>query len=98
MQGVGKQIGQRYDNGRDAEGYLEAVAQQPVKVGTGHQFPRRQPATALPGFGAETAPENGQQRHQYSDAEQHQQQDFAANHKQPITDLGTRDWPHLLAR
>ena len=59
---------------------------------------RSDPATALPGLGAEATPEDRQQRHQHRDAQQHQQQDFAADHEQPVTDLGTGSLPHLLVR
>ena len=98
LQGVGKQVGQRYDNGRDAEGNFQAVAEQPVEILAGHQLLRRDPATALPGFSAETTPEDRQQRHQHRDAEQHQQKDFAADDEHPIADLGTGGLPHLLVR
>ena len=98
LQGVGKQVGQRYDNRRDAEGNLQAVAQQPVEIRTGHQFTGGHQTAALPGFRAEAAPEDRQQRHQYRNAEQHQQQDLAADHEHPVADLGTGGLPNLLVR
>ncbi len=98
LQRVGKQVGQRYDNGRHAEGHFQAVAEQPMEIGTGHQLLRREPATALPGVIAETAPEDRQQRQQHREAEQHQKEDFAAEHEQAIADLGFRGLSHLLVR
>ncbi|MNQ79602.1 hypothetical protein D3C85_945520 [compost metagenome] len=98
MQRVGKQVGQRHDDGRHAEGHFQAVAQQPVKIGAGQQFAGGHQATALPGIVAETAPEDGQQRHQYRDAEQAQQQQLATDHEHPVTDLGAGGLPNLLAR
>ncbi|MCY1397581.1 hypothetical protein D9M71_125900 [compost metagenome] len=98
LQRVGKQVGQRYDNGRDTEGNLQAVTEQPVEVLAGHQLFRCDPATALPGLGAETTPEDRQQRHQYGNAQQHQHEDFAADHEQPVTDLGAGGLPNLLVR
>jgi hypothetical protein len=98
LQCVGKQVGQRYDNGRHAEGHLQAVAEQPVEVLAGHQLFGSDPTTPLPGLGAEATPEDRQQRHQYGDSQQRQQKDFAADHKQPVTDLGTGSLPHLILR
>ena len=98
LQRVGKQVGQRYDNGGDAEGNFQAVAEQPVEIGAGHQLFRREPATTLPGVVAEAAPEDRQQRQQHRDAEQQQQKDFAADDKNAIADLGFRGLSHLLVR
>ncbi|MNT37836.1 hypothetical protein D3C72_1739940 [compost metagenome] len=56
-----------------------------MEVGTGKQFAGGNQATALTGITAETAPEDRQQRHQYRDGEQKQQQPFAADHEQPVT-------------
>src|SRR5690606_5998203 len=50
------------------------------------------------GLGAETTPENRQQRHQHGNAEQHQQEDFAADHEDPVAQLGTGNLPDLLLR
>ncbi|MCY1393300.1 hypothetical protein D9M71_81930 [compost metagenome] len=97
LQRVGKQISQGYDNRRDAEGNLQTVAEQPVEVLAGHQFFRCNPTTTLPGFSTETTPEDRQQRHQYGNAQQHQQKHFAADHEQPVTDLGTGSLPNLLS-
>ena len=69
-----------------------------MEIGTGHQLLRREPATALPGVVAEAAPEDRQQRQQHREAEQHQQEDFAAEHEQAIADLGFRGLSHLLVR
>jgi hypothetical protein len=54
LQRVGKQVGQRYDDGRNAEGNFQAVAEQPVEILAAHQLLRREPATALPGLTAES--------------------------------------------
>jgi len=88
LQGVGKQVGQRYDNGRHAEGDFQAIAQQPVEVGTGDQLPCGDQATALPGLAAETAPEDRQQWQQYGDAQQHQPEQFAADHENTVAGFG----------
>ncbi|MNI27332.1 hypothetical protein D3C73_810650 [compost metagenome] len=98
LQCVGKQVSQRYDNRCDAEGNLQAVTQQPVEIFAAHQFLRGDPATALPGLGTEATPEDRQQGHQHGDTEQHQQENLAADHEHPITDLGAGDLPSLLVR
>ena len=98
LQGVGKQVGQRYDDGRDAEGNFQAVTKQPVEILAGHQLLRGEPATALPGLAAEAAPEDRQQRQQHRDTEQQQQQEFAAEDEDPVTDLGPGHSPRLLVR
>jgi len=72
LQRIGKQIRQRYDDGRDAEGNFQAVTEQPVEVGATDQFPCRHQPAALPGFAAEAAPEDRQQRQQHRDAQQAQ--------------------------
>ncbi|MNJ43439.1 hypothetical protein D3C77_384440 [compost metagenome] len=84
LQGIGEQVGQRHHDCRNTERDLEAIAQQPVKVGTGKQFAGGNQATALAGITAETAPEDRQQWHQDRDSEQKQQQPLAADHEQSI--------------
>ncbi|MNP07451.1 hypothetical protein D3C76_994730 [compost metagenome] len=90
LQCVGEQVGQRHDDGGDAEGNLQAVAQQPVEVGAGEHFARRDEATALPRFAAEAAPEDRQQRQQHGAAEEEQQQPLAAAHEQAVTQRALR--------
>jgi hypothetical protein len=91
LQRVGKQVGQRYDDGRNAEGNLQAVAEQPVEILAAHQLLRRHPATALPGLTAEMPRQkiasNGSNTATPSNTSK---RTLPPTHKDPVADLGTR--------
>ncbi|MNS93478.1 hypothetical protein D3C72_1276570 [compost metagenome] len=93
LQGVGEQVGAGHHDGRDTEGNLQAVAQQPVEVGAGEQLAGRGHAAALPRVAAEAAPEDGQQRQQYRQGQHTEQQVLAALHEEPVAQVGAQVVP-----